>query len=278
MAKVKTQSQVKKKKKIWVQLNSPKLFGEKKIGETHVMFPENAVGKTVEQNLMNLTGDMKKQNITIKFKVEKVTGTVGHTKVISYKMAPSFIKRMVRRRRDRLDLSKVYTTKDGIKVRIKPIIVTTSHAKGSILTLLRKKAHALLSVKVKQLKFDALMEEIISYRVQSYIKSNLKSIHPVKNCEIRVFEIEKLKKKKGDVEVIDESENDEDESSEEQEEQEKEKEEKETTEKTDEEESKEDKKDEEKPVEEKEKTKEDTEKIAEDKPEEEKKKITKEKD
>lgn len=191
--KVKTQSQVKKKKKIWVQINAPKIFGNKKIGETHVFSIENAFGKTVEQNLMTLTGEMKKQNITIKFTVEKGKGPILNTKIISYKMAPSFIKRMVRRRRDKLEFSKAFKTKDNIKVRIKPIIITTNSTRGSTKTSLIKKAQAIVGAYVSNYRYEQLIEDIISFKIQSKIKNGLKEIHPVRNCDIKEFKIEKSK-------------------------------------------------------------------------------------
>lgn len=206
MAKVKAQSQTKKKKKIWVQINAPKLFNNKKIGETHVLASENAIGKRIEQNLMTLTGEMKKQNITIKFKIDKVAGNVAQTSLVSYKMVPSFIKRLVRRRRDKIEFSKAFTTKDKQKVRIKPLIITTSKSRGSTQTAIIKKAMALMSVQVSKITFDNLVEDIISYRFQGYLKNNLKNIHPLRSCEIREFKLEKKSKKDSDIEIEDVSE------------------------------------------------------------------------
>lgn len=190
MAKV-AQSQIKKKKKIWVPINSPKMFGERKIGETYVYSANEAMGKTIEQNLMILTGDIKKQHITLKFVVDSVSGGTAHTHLISYSMAPSYIKRIVRRRRDKIDYSKVFKTKDNFNVRIKPLIITNTKARGSALTALTKRSQALIASRVSQLMFQELVEEIISFRLQSYVRNNLKSIFPVKSSEIRIFKIEK---------------------------------------------------------------------------------------
>ncbi|MGM5485124.1 MAG: hypothetical protein ACQEP1_04605 [Nanobdellota archaeon] len=237
MVKVKAQSQARKKKKKWVQINSPKIFGEKKIGETFVEEAENAVGKRVEQNLMSLTGEMKKQNITIKFVIDKVTGSVAHTVPVKYTMAPSFIKRLVRRRRNRIDISNVYTTKDNIKVRIKPLIITNTDARGSVLTSLRRKADALLAGQIKKMKYLELFENVISYNLQGTLKRNLKKIHPLRNCEVRVLE-----KEDKNQEVIDETKEAEEEKKEESSGEEKEKEpKKESLKKTSKKESSEDK-------------------------------------
>ena len=55
------------KKKNWYQIVAPKIFNGAMLGET-IVYDQNAmVGKTVTQNLMNLTNDSKRQNVNIKF-------------------------------------------------------------------------------------------------------------------------------------------------------------------------------------------------------------------
>ena len=194
MAKVKTQPQTKKKKKLWVQINGPKLFGESKIGETHVYSSSDAKGKTVNQNLMNLTGDVRKQNITVKLMIDDIKENIANTKIISYRMAPSFIKRFVRRRRDKIEFSEVFKTKDNVHMRIKPLVITTSCTRGSTNTAIRKKLKALILTRVSKMTADQVVEEIVSYKLQLYLKNNLKKIHPLRNCEIRAFEVGKKTK------------------------------------------------------------------------------------
>ena len=55
------------------------------------------VGKSITQSLMNLTRDVKRQNININFKVVGVQNGKGVTYVIGYYMAQSAIKRLIRR-------------------------------------------------------------------------------------------------------------------------------------------------------------------------------------
>ncbi len=95
MAQAKKITKSSKIKKKWYSIIAPKLFREQKVGETLVGEPDKAIGKTVPVNLLDLTGDMRKQNIIVKLVVNSVSGDKAHTEVIGFQMMPSFIKRMI---------------------------------------------------------------------------------------------------------------------------------------------------------------------------------------
>ena len=59
------EQKIKVKKKTWVKILSPAIFGQKEIGETIVFEPKKLVGKKIDTNLMILTGDPRKQHVTI---------------------------------------------------------------------------------------------------------------------------------------------------------------------------------------------------------------------
>ena len=108
------------KRKRWYTVLAPALFGEKILGESYVAEPANLVGKFLSLNLMNVTGDPKKQNINAKFKVVKVADGKGHTELQSFNLLPSSVKRIVRRGRDKITDSFLCVTSDKRLVRVKP--------------------------------------------------------------------------------------------------------------------------------------------------------------
>ena len=59
-------------KKQWYEILSPKMFGEKVIGETPAVDSKQLVNRTVEVNLMNLINDYSKFYVKIHLQVEKV--------------------------------------------------------------------------------------------------------------------------------------------------------------------------------------------------------------
>lgn len=188
-AKKSSKETLKWKKKKWVKIVAPKEFKSASLGESLVMAPENLVGKTVESNLMTITGDMKKQNINVKFCINSIKDGQAVTSLKSYNVIPSAVKRMVRRARDRIDHSFVAETKDGAKVRVKPILITAANTSNSVLTMLRKKTEALITKHLSKTKKDDIITEVLNHKLQSELKKHLKDVYPLRVCEIRKIEV-----------------------------------------------------------------------------------------
>lgn len=191
MAKPKKSSKetLKWKKKKWVKIIAPKTFKSSPLGESLVMSPENLIGKTVQSNLMTITGDMKKQNINVVFRVDNIEEGQAKTSLKSYSMIPSAVKRMIRRTRDRVDHSFTATTKDGFTVRLKPILLTNNNTSHAVLSLLRKKTESLLTKHLSKTKLDDFVNDILAHKLQNELKKQLKDIYPLKTCEMRAIEV-----------------------------------------------------------------------------------------
>ncbi|HLC65383.1 MAG TPA: hypothetical protein VJI46_04640 [Candidatus Nanoarchaeia archaeon] len=183
------QKTAKIKKKIWYQIIAPKLFNEQPLGETIVYDPQEMVGKSLSVNLMVLTNDIKKQNINVTFKVDKLEGSKGRTSMVGYDIVPSSVKRLVRRSRDKIDLSFVCKTADNALIRVKPVLITKANAKGSVLTKIRVKCIELCTRSIAKLDYEKFLEEILSHHLQESLIGDLKKIYPLKTLEIRSMEI-----------------------------------------------------------------------------------------
>lgn len=174
-----------KGKKSWHQMVAPKMFNEMALGETMAYTPEEMLGKRIVHNLMNLTKDVKRQNIVITFEVTGIQGGKGVTSVIAYTMVPSSVKRLVRRRSDRVDISFACETADGRIVRIKPLLVTRGNTTSVILRKLHHHAADYALKAVKRLTYEGLLNELVSYKFQAEMRQKLAKIFPLKSCEIR---------------------------------------------------------------------------------------------
>ena len=80
------------KKKKWYMLLAPEAFNHFELGETPANMPDEVEGRTVISNLMVLTGNSKRQNTNVIFRVTKVQGDKAYTEFINYQMAPASIK------------------------------------------------------------------------------------------------------------------------------------------------------------------------------------------
>ena len=181
---------VKLKKKQWYQIVAPKQFENVVIGETLVSDANAMLGKTLTHSLMNLTNDIKKQNVNIHFKIVEIEGNKGKTSIIGYEIIPYSVKRFVRRNSEKMDLSFTCETADKVFLRVKPLVITKADVKGSIAAKMRNSIVQSLIKTINKMKYDELINDLISHKLQSLMRENLNKVYPLKVCEIRYAGIE----------------------------------------------------------------------------------------
>lgn len=182
-------------RKEWYPILAPKMFQNAVLGETYVYEPQQIMGKGMVSNLMNLTNDVKRQNINIMFRVSSVQNGKAFADVIGYHMLQSSIKRMVRRNIDRIDMSFSCVTSDNKNLRLKPLLITRSATKGSVLAKMRRIAQDFLVKYVNSMTYDNFVNDIVSHKVQASLKSELNKTYPLRVCEIRCMEIVDMERK-----------------------------------------------------------------------------------
>lgn len=182
-------------KKKWLLIKASKFFNNELLGECYVPGPEHLLGRTISANLANLTGDIRQQSVTLKFLVTSLENDAGIADVVSCEMAPSAIRRVVRKGSDRLDESFICETENGQKVRIKPMIITKAATNSAVHRLLRKALVSNIAKYVKKHAFESLINEIITSKLQTTVKSELKKVYPLKAVEVRALEIVREEKK-----------------------------------------------------------------------------------
>ena len=182
------------KKKQWYPIIAPKQFDNVVIGETLVYEPQQMLGKTLSHSLMNLTNDMKRQNVSIRFKIVEVEDNKAKTSIMGYEIVPSSVKRFVRKASEKVDLSFTCETADNVFLRVKPLVITKSDIKGSTAARLRHNVIALLTKTIKKMTYEEVINDLILHKMQSMMRENLNKIYPLKVCEIRYLGIEERQK------------------------------------------------------------------------------------
>jgi ribosomal protein S3AE len=185
MVKVKKKGGKGAAKKRWIQILAPRIFNQQVIGETYVYDPREALGKPIAVNLMTLTRNPKQQGINVSFLITGQHEDKLTSDFTGFRIMPSVVRRMMRRGRDKIEDSFLCTTSDGKKIRIKPIIVTRSKAKSSILAALRKSMRQYLAKTASKTTYEQLSKDIIDHRLQREMRSAIAKIFPVSTCEIR---------------------------------------------------------------------------------------------
>ena len=180
---VKTQV-IKKKKKSWVKLVAPEFLGNAFLGESLIQDKQDLVGKYLSLNLSNFTNDMKKQSIIVKFKAVSIVDNQAHTNVVGLELTNSYVKRLVRRGKSKVDDSFIVHTRDNKKLRVKPLIITNTRTNNSIQSKIRVEAKALIIEAVKSLSADEFFESIISTKIQRDLKDKLSKIYPLRYVDL----------------------------------------------------------------------------------------------
>ncbi|MBU0627667.1 MAG: hypothetical protein KKC75_00620 [Nanoarchaeota archaeon] len=202
---VKSSKLSKVKRKRWVTIVTPASFNSEFLGEIPVNEPTSLIGKAITINLMNLTRDIKKQNTTLKFIINDVQGDKATTELVGYTLVASSVRRLVRRGKERIDMSFICKTSDGKRVRIKPLMIPPVKLKSSVSALLKKTAINLVVPFVSKTTFDNVVRELIGGKLQRSLKDGLKKVYPIRVVDISAFYIEN-KVKKGKETVVEISE------------------------------------------------------------------------
>ena len=185
----------KQKKKKWCPIMAPELFGNRMIGESLLDDASQLMNKSITANMMQLTGDMKKQNMNIMFKVIDVKEGKGLTQAMRFELSPSSIRRLAKREKDKLTDSFVVKTEDGKLVRIKPIMITNNLTKGSVSAALIRTCRVICKEFVNKMKFEQLISDLIMYKFQKDVRDALHRTYPLRSFDVRVLSLETKKKK-----------------------------------------------------------------------------------
>ena len=185
-------AKVKALKKLWYPIIAPKIFRGAVIGETVVYDPDKMIGKSMSENLMNLTNDVKKQNIKVVFEIVSVENNRALTEIIGYKMVSSSIKRLVRRNIEKIDMSFSCSTSDNKKLRIKPLIITRSAVSSSVGAKIRRNAEDFITKYVQGISYDNLANDLITHKLQDLLRAGLNKVYPLRICEIRSMYVFKV--------------------------------------------------------------------------------------
>jgi ribosomal protein S3AE len=187
------------KKKKFVKIIAPKQFNEQVMGESLVGDPRSLLGRYMKINMMSLTNDPKNQNVQIKLKINNLKQEDVTTEIRGYRLLPSFIKRLVRKDKRRVDDYFIVKTSDNKKLIIKTFLLTLNRTSKSVLTSLRKATKEAITQKAEKLSTEQFLTEVFQHRLQNVLRKELAKVYPLKQCEIKNLDIVEEKKTEEDI-------------------------------------------------------------------------------
>jgi small subunit ribosomal protein S3Ae len=180
------------KAKNWYQILAPSLFNNVPVAETLAESPDNLIGRVIEVSLQDLTNDFRKSHIKLLFTVDKVEQNTAHTQLKGHVLTSDYLRRMIRRRKSRVDGVFDVETRDGALLRVKPFAIAEKRIQSSQKKLIRDVMKMVISKEGKAKTLNAFIKDCLDGKIGSEIYKNCKVYYPVKRIEVNKTEIMRL--------------------------------------------------------------------------------------
>jgi len=177
------------KSKNWYNVLAPPTFDNVTIAETLADTSEGLINRVTGVSLQDLTNDFRKSHITLFFRINKVEATNAHTEFIGHTLTSDYLRRMVRRRKSKIDGVYDVTTRDGAVLRVKPFATTDKRIQSSQKKVIREAMKKTIFDQAKTNVMSDFIKIIIDGRMGSEIYKNCKKLYPVKRIEIYKTEV-----------------------------------------------------------------------------------------
>jgi len=200
------------KSKNWYNVLAPPSFDNITIAETLADTSESLIDRITGVSLQDMTNDFRKSHITLFFRINKVEGTNAHTEFIGHTLTTDYLRRMIRRRKSKIDGVYDVTTRDQAVLRVKPFATTDKRIQSSQKKVIREAMKKTIFDQAKTNVMSDFIKIILDGRMGSEIYKNCKKLYPVKRIEIYktavvsqpTIVIEEKKPKKEEKEKIEE--------------------------------------------------------------------------
>jgi len=172
------------KKKRWFSIIAPPEFDRKVIGETPGEKPELLIGRSLLVNLADLTADRKHRSITITFSIESVQGDNALAETKGHVVDSSYLRRLARRRRSKIEAVQTVSTSDSKKVKVKTVAITSKKVNKGQKTEIGHIIRETIGKSSGKKTFRQFEQEAIFGVLALKIFKKAKKIAPIKRVEI----------------------------------------------------------------------------------------------
>jgi len=177
------------KAKNWYQVLAPPLFDNVPIAETLADRPHVLINRVTELSLQDITNDFRKSHIKLFFKIHKVEESNARTQFVGHTLTSDYLRRMIRRRRSRIDGVYDVATRDGAYLRVKPFATTDKRIQNSQKKLIRDVMRKTILDAGKTKTLNEFIKDILEGKTGSDIYKNCKNLYPVKRIEVHKTEV-----------------------------------------------------------------------------------------
>ncbi|NPA38266.1 MAG: 30S ribosomal protein S3ae [Candidatus Nanohaloarchaeota archaeon] len=177
-------------KKQWFKVMAPDIFDkDKELVETPAFKSDQLMGRIVELPMTELTKSFKHYKYKVFLKIVDVKGEKANTVYWGHELLRDVISRMVRKRTSRIDLIEDVTTKDGVKVRVKLLLITRGRIQTTLKSRIRKEMKAYLEEQISKMTLKEFLDSFLSETFQRGLAERVKSLHPTAYVDVRKTEV-----------------------------------------------------------------------------------------
>lgn len=172
------------KAKKWYNVLAPPSFENVTIAETLADDPNKLINRVTEVSMQDITNDFRRSHIKLYFKIDGVEDTNAHTHYIGHAFTSDYLRRMIRRRRSKIDGVFDVTTRDGAVIRVKPIATTEKRIQNSQKKLIRAVMRKIILEQGGNQTLSDFVKYILDGRISADIYKACKQLYPLKRVEV----------------------------------------------------------------------------------------------
>ena len=194
MAKARSRTTTRKvkdrwKAKNWYNILAPPSFDNVTVADTLADSPDNLINRVTGVSLQDLTNDFRKSHIVLYFQVKSVEENNAHTQFIGHTLTSDYLRRLIRRRRSKIEGIYDITTRDGAQIRVKPFAATDKRIQNSQKKIVRESMKKTITEQATKSTLSEFVNIIIDGKLGSELYKNCKNLYPVKRIEIYKTEV-----------------------------------------------------------------------------------------
>ena len=194
MAKARSRTAARKikdkwKAKSWYNVLAPPSFDNITVADTLADNPNSLINRVTAVSLQDLTNDFRKSHIKLYFKIHRVEETNAYTQFAGHTLTSDYLRRMIRRRKSKIDGVYDVTTRDGATIRVKPFATTDKRIQNSQKKVVREAMKKTIYDQAKTSTLAEFVKNILDGRMGSEIYKSCKRLYPVKRVEIYKTEV-----------------------------------------------------------------------------------------
>jgi small subunit ribosomal protein S3Ae len=172
------------KTKKWFTILAPATFNNAIIAHTPGEEAEGLMGRTVHVSARDLTGNIKKNQLMLAFKVNNVQGLNAYTRFDAVEVQPSALRRLVRRRSTKVESVDDVTCKDGTRARVKSVALSANKISRPQQAAVRRILRAEAAEVAAGSDFEALLNACATSEPIAKAIDKARKIAPMKRVDV----------------------------------------------------------------------------------------------